>query len=128
MRLPTIRTKVPMVASSPTAAPGVHVIGDACSAGAMPKSGYSANSQAKVCALNVVQLMNGKEPIPPSHVNVCYSYVTDKEAISVSAVYKVAEGKTIAVPNSGGVSPDLSELEGVYAHSWIKNILHEMSS
>jgi sulfide dehydrogenase [flavocytochrome c] flavoprotein subunit len=72
--------------------------------------------------------MNGKEPIPPSHVNVCYSYVTDKEAISVSAVYKVAEGKTIAVPNSGGVSPDLSELEGVYAHSWIKNILHEMSS
>jgi sulfide dehydrogenase [flavocytochrome c] flavoprotein subunit len=111
-----------------TIVPNVHVIGDACSAGAMPKSGYSANSQAKVCALNVVQLMNGKEPIPPSHVNVCYSYVTDKEAISVSAVYKVAEGKTIAVPNSGGVSPDLSELEGVYAHSWIKNILHEMSS
>lgn len=111
-----------------TIVPNVHVIGDACSAGAMPKSGYSANSQAKVCALNVVQLMNGKELIPPSHVNVCYSYVTDKEAISVSAVYKVAEGKTIAVPNSGGVSPDLSELEGVYAHSWIKNILHEMSS
>lgn len=111
-----------------TLVPNVHVIGDACSAGAMPKSGYSANSQAKVCALNVVQLMNGKELIPPSHVNVCYSYVTDKEAISVSAVYKVAEGKTIAVPNSGGVSPDLSELEGVYAHSWIKNILHEMSS
>ncbi len=111
-----------------TIVPNVHVIGDACSAGAMPKSGYSANSQAKVCALNVVQLMNGKDLIPPSHVNVCYSYVTDKEAISVSAVYKVAEGKTIAVPNSGGVSPDLSELEGVYAHSWIKNILHEMSS
>ncbi|MFA5243006.1 MAG: FAD/NAD(P)-binding oxidoreductase [Sulfuricella sp.] len=111
-----------------TLVPNVHVIGDACSAGAMPKSGYAANSQAKVCALNVVQLMNGKEPIPPSHVNVCYSYVTDKEAISVSAVYKVAEGKTIAVPNSGGVSPDLSELEGVYARSWIKNILYEMSS
>jgi sulfide dehydrogenase [flavocytochrome c] flavoprotein chain len=111
-----------------TLVPNVHVIGDACSAGAMPKSGYAANSQAKVCALNVVQLMNGHEPIPPSHVNVCYSYVTDKEAISVSAVYKVAEGKTIAVPNSGGVSPDLSELEGVYARSWIKNILHEMSS
>jgi sulfide dehydrogenase [flavocytochrome c] flavoprotein subunit len=111
-----------------TLVPNVHVIGDACSAGAMPKSGYAANSQAKVCALNVVQLMNGKDLIPPSHVNVCYSYVTDKEAISVSAVYKVAEGKTIAVPNSGGVSPDLSELEGVYAHSWIKNILHEMSS
>lgn len=111
-----------------TLVPGIHVIGDACSAGAMPKSGYSANSQAKVCALNVVQLMNGKPVIPPSHVNVCYSFVSDKEAISVSAVYKVDKGATIAVPNSGGVSPDLSELEGVYARSWIKNILHEMSS
>ncbi|MBU1689334.1 MAG: NAD(P)/FAD-dependent oxidoreductase [Gammaproteobacteria bacterium] len=111
-----------------TIAKDVHIIGDACIAGAMPKSGYSANSQAKVCAMNIVQLMNSQELIDPSHTNVCYSYVTEKEAISVAAVYKVAEGKTIAVANSGGVSPDLSELEAVYARSWIKNILHEMSS
>jgi sulfide dehydrogenase [flavocytochrome c] flavoprotein subunit len=106
----------------------VHVIGDAAIAGKMPKSGYSANSQAKVCALNIVQKMNGKDMIDPSHVNVCYSFITDKEAISVAAVYKVAGGTTIAVPNAGGVSPDLSELEGTYARSWIKNILTEMST
>jgi len=111
-----------------TIAKNVHIIGDACMAGAMPKSGYSANSQAKVCATNIVQMMNGKELIDPSHVNVCYSFVTEKEAVSVAGIYKVAEGKTIAVPNSGGVSPDLSELEAIYAQSWIKNILHEMSS
>lgn len=111
-----------------TLAKDVHVIGDSCIAGAMPKSGYSANSQAKVCATNIVQLMNGQDLIDPSHTNVCYSYVTEKEAISVAGVYKVADGKTIAVPNSGGVSPDLSELEATYARSWIKNILHEMSS
>ena len=111
-----------------TIAKDVHIIGDAAIAGAMPKSGYSANSQAKVAALNIVQLMNGKDLIDPSHVNVCYSYLTDKEAVTVSAVYKVAEGKTIAVPNSGGVSPDLSELEGIYGRSWIKNILTEMST
>lgn len=111
-----------------TIAKDVHIIGDASIAGAMPKSGYSANSQAKVAALNIVQLMNGKDLIDPSHVNVCYSYITDKEAVTVSAVYKVAEGKTIAVPNSGGVSPDLSELEGIYGRSWIKNILAEMST
>ncbi len=111
-----------------TIAKDVHIIGDASIAGAMPKSGYSANSQAKVCALNIVQLMNDKDLIDPSHVNVCYSYLTDKEAVTVSAVYKVAEGKTIAVANSGGVSPDLSELEGIYGRSWIKNILTEMST
>ncbi|MBS4096550.1 MAG: FCSD flavin-binding domain-containing protein [Sulfuricella sp.] len=108
--------------------PGIHVIGDACIATPMPKSGYAANSQAKVCALNVVQLMNGKAPIPPSHVNVCYSYITDKEAVTVSAVYKEKDGKTIAIPGSGGVSPDLSELEARYGMGWIKNILTEMSS
>lgn len=111
-----------------TIAKDVHIIGDAAIAGAMPKSGYSANSQAKVAALNIVQLMNGKDLIDPSHVNVCYSYITDKEAVTVSAVYKVAEGKTIAVANSGGVSPDLSELEAIYGRSWIKNILAEMST
>jgi sulfide dehydrogenase [flavocytochrome c] flavoprotein subunit len=106
----------------------VHVIGDAAIVGVMPKSGYSANSQAKVAALNIVQLMNGKDLIDPSHVNVCYSYVTDKEAISVAGVYKVAEGKTVAVPNAGGISKEGSDLEGIYGNSWLKNILTEMST
>ncbi len=107
---------------------GVHVIGDAAIAGAMPKSGYSANSEAKVCAINLVALMNGKEISELSGINTCYSYITNKEAVSVAAVYKVDKGAIIAVPNSGGVSPDLSELEAVYAESWLKNILTEMST
>lgn len=109
-------------------APGIHVIGDSCSAAPMPKSGYAANSQAKCCAMNLVQLMNGKPMIPPSFVNVCYSFITDKEAISVAAVYKEAGGKVVEVPNSGGVSPDLSEMDARYAYGWIKNILTEMST
>lgn len=106
----------------------IHVIGDACNAGAMPKSGYSANSQAKICATNLVALMNGKETVEMSSLNVCFSYLSAKEAVSVAAVYTVKDGKIIAVPNSGGVSPDLSETEAVYAHSWLKNILTEMST
>jgi sulfide dehydrogenase [flavocytochrome c] flavoprotein subunit len=110
---------------------GIHVIGDACIAGAMPKSGYSANSEAKVCAMNVVALMNGKETTEMSGINTCYSYITDKDAISVAAVYTVKEGKIIAVPNSGGVSPadySAAKLEAIYAESWLKNILTEMST
>lgn len=110
---------------------GVHVIGDACVAGAMPKSGYSANSEAKVCATNVVALMNGRAPTELSGINTCYSYVTEHDAISVAAVYAVKDGKIIAVPNSGGVSPadySAAKLEAVYAHSWLKNILGEMSA
>jgi len=106
----------------------IHVIGDACIAGAMPKSGYSANSEAKTCATNIVALMNGKETTEMSGINTCYSYLSAKEAVSVAAVYAVKDGKIIAVPNSGGVSPDLSDVEAVYASSWLKNILTEMST
>lgn len=106
----------------------IHVIGDACVAGAMPKSGYSANSEAKVCATNVVALMNKRETVGLSGINTCYSYITEKEAVSVAAVYAVKDGKIVAVPNSGGVSPDLNEAEGIFAKSWLNNILTEMST
>lgn len=111
-----------------TLVPNIHVIGDACIAGTMPKSGFSANSHAKICALNMVAAMNGKKPTVPSAANVCYSFVTDKEAISVSAVYRLTGGSMEPVPNSGGLSPDLSEIEGLYGRAWIANILAEMST
>jgi sulfide dehydrogenase [flavocytochrome c] flavoprotein subunit len=114
-----------------TKRPGVHVIGDASNAGAMPKSGYSANSEAKICAANVVALMNGRETTEMSGINTCYSYVTDKEAVSVAGVYTVKEGKIVAVANSGGVSPvdfSAAKMEAIYAESWLKNILTEMST
>lgn len=109
----------------------IHVIGDASVAGAMPKSGYSANSEAKVCAANVVRLMNGQPVMSLSGINTCYSYIAKDEAISVAAVYTVKDGAIIAVPNSGGVSPadwSMAKTEAIYAESWLKNILTEMSS
>lgn len=108
----------------------IHVIGDACVAGAMPKSGYSANSEAKTCATNIVNMMNGRELVDMSSINTCYSYLSAKEAVSVTGVYLVDKAKNtiVAAPGSVAVSPDLSELEGIYAESWLKNILTEMSS
>ena len=108
----------------------IHVIGDSSIAGAMPKSGYSANSEAKVCATNIVAVMNGREVSEMSGVNTCYSFISAKEAVTVTGVYQVNKEKNVIepVPGSVGVSPDLSELEAVYAQSWIKNILTEMSS
>jgi sulfide dehydrogenase [flavocytochrome c] flavoprotein subunit len=109
---------------------GIHVIGDACIAGAMPKSGYSANSEAKACATNIVNLMNDREIVDFSGINTCYSFLSAKEAVEVTGVYTVDKEKNaiIAVPGSVGVSPDLSETEAIYAESWLRNILTEMSS
>ena len=51
--------------------------------------------------------------------------------MSIAGVYKVIDGKIAAVPNSGGISPaDFSQakLEHIYAESWLRNILAEMST
>ncbi|MGN7614068.1 NAD(P)/FAD-dependent oxidoreductase, partial [Magnetococcales bacterium HHB-1] len=52
---------------------GIHIIGDASMAAKMPKSGYAANSQAKVAAAAVVDMLNGRDPGEASYVNTCYS-------------------------------------------------------
>ncbi|PKM46116.1 MAG: cytochrome C [Gammaproteobacteria bacterium HGW-Gammaproteobacteria-1] len=106
----------------------IHVIGDASIAGAMPKSGYSANSQAKVCAAAVAALLNGMEAPVPAYVNTCYSLITPEHGISVAAVYQLgADGAIAGVKGAGGLTPaDASDealrREVAYAHSWFKNI------
>ena len=112
---------------------GIHVIGDATALPSdgppMPKSAYSANSQAKICAMNVVNLMNGKETIEMSGVNVCYSAINDHESVSIAQVFKLENGKIKS--SATAISPvdfSLTKMEHVYGESWLKNILTEMST
>lgn len=105
----------------------VYVIGDASIAGAMPKSGYAANSQAKVCAAAIAAVVAGQEAPEPSYVNTCYSLVTPDYGISVAAVYQLKDGKIVSVEGAGGVSPaEASEMqrkqEAEYARSWFDNV------
>ncbi len=112
--------------------PGVHVIGDACVAGAMPKSGFSANNQAKVAAAAIVASLRNQPAPSPSLINVCYSLVNPDYGISVASVHRVGEdGTIISVPNSGGTSAanasaDVRKLEAEYARGWYKSITQEM--
>lgn len=101
----------------------VHVIGDACIAGAMPKSGFAANSQGKVAALAVVNSVNGRPMAAPTYVNTCYSLVAPDYGISVADVYRVTPTGIVATPNAGGVSPRNADRafranEARYAEGW----------
>ena len=105
----------------------VHVIGDASIATKMPKSGFSANSQAKIAALQIVRLL-AKMPIvnPPKLANTCYSLLSPTYGISVAAVYEAHEDKIIKVKGSGGLSPMAASesyrmQEAEYAVGWYKN-------
>ena len=113
-----------------TMQPGIHVIGDAAIQKPLPKSGYAANSEAKVTAAAVVDLVNGREPGEPSWVNTCYSIVAPEDGISVAMVYNLVDGKVAKVAGSGGLTPmDSSPTERArevqYAYSWFNNITHD---
>ena len=85
--------------------PNIHVIGDAAIAGAMPKSAFAANSQAKVCAVAVAKLIGGGKPDEPKLANTCYSLLAPGYGISVAGVYRAQQGHIADLPHSVGVSP-----------------------
>ncbi len=109
-----------------TVAKDVFVLGDSIQiAPAMPKSGHMANSQGKVAAAAIVAQLSGWEVNPaPMLTNTCYSFVDNKNVIHVASVheYVVAEKTFKTVAGSGGVSPGPTELEGIYALDWARNI------
>jgi sulfide dehydrogenase [flavocytochrome c] flavoprotein chain len=108
--------------------PGIHVIGDACSAGPMPKSGFAASSQGKVAAAAIVRLLRGRDPLPPSLVNTCYSLIGPGYGISVAGVYRLSSEGIVDVPGSGGLTPidagaEVLEQEAMFARAWYRNIV-----
>jgi sulfide dehydrogenase [flavocytochrome c] flavoprotein subunit len=110
-----------------TLQPDIHVIGDAAIAGAMPKSGYAANSQGKVCAAAVAAAINGQAAPAPSYVNTCYSILAPGHGISVAGVYELKDGQIVSVPGAGGLSsPDADArtraIEVQFALDWYRNI------
>lgn len=109
-----------------TAHKDIHVLGDSIQvAPAMPKSGHMANQQAKVAAAAIIAELKGWEINPTPVVNnTCYSFVNDKQTIHVASVhqYSAAHKTFEPVHGAGGLSPEPSTLEGVYAWGWAHNI------
>ncbi|MGD9507559.1 MAG: FCSD flavin-binding domain-containing protein [Geminicoccaceae bacterium] len=111
--------------------PGIHVIGDAAIAGAMPKSAFAANAQAKVCAAAVVALLRGEAPQEPRLINTCYSLVAPDYGISVAGVYRPEGGLLADIEGAGGVSPKdvppgFRATEATYARAWFDTITAEV--
>ena len=67
--------------------PNIHVIGDACLGGGIPKSASAASAQGKACAAAIVNLLAGKPPETPRLTGVCYNTVAPGYAFSLPGVY-----------------------------------------
>jgi sulfide dehydrogenase [flavocytochrome c] flavoprotein chain len=75
----------------------IHVVGDASIAGDMPKSGFSANSQAKVAAMHVRAALTDAQAFPARYANTCWSLIETDDAVKVGASYAPKDGKIASV-------------------------------
>jgi NADPH-dependent 2,4-dienoyl-CoA reductase/sulfur reductase-like enzyme len=111
--------------------PNIHVLGDATIAGGMPKSAFTANAQAKVCAAAIARLLAGQPPASPKLINTCYSIVGPGYGITVAGVYVPVNGVLTDVPGAGGVSPidaprSQRAQEALFAEGWFNTITSEV--
>ena len=110
--------------------PKIHIIGDAAIAAPMPKSAFSANAQAKVCAIALVRLFRGLSPEPTVLANTCYSYLEPESAISISGAYRTQGGQFASIAAAAGASPlvppaGLPAQEAFHAADWFRAITQE---
>jgi len=105
--------------------PDVHVIGDSCIAGAMPKSGYAANSQAKVLAIQLRALLAGNPPVKPVYQNTCYALAGNTDSgMFVADVFRLEDGRIVRVDERRYLPFDATTLQkklaAVYQHNWMQ--------
>jgi sulfide dehydrogenase [flavocytochrome c] flavoprotein subunit len=108
--------------------PNIHVIGDACIAGGIPKSASAANAQGKACAGAVANLIAGKSADVPKLTGACYNTVAPGYAFSQSGIYAPKDGVFAEV--EGATSPvdaprGLRAREADNAHAWFKTITED---
>jgi NADPH-dependent 2,4-dienoyl-CoA reductase/sulfur reductase-like enzyme len=104
----------------------IHVIGDACLGGGIPKSASAASAQGKACAAAIVNLLAGKAPEPPRLTGVCYNNVAPGYAFSLAGVY-MPKDTIFAEVEGGGTSAidaprEVRAREANEAMAWFQQI------
>ena len=104
----------------------VHIIGDACLGGGIPKSASAANAQRKACAAAIVGLLAGRTPEAPRLTGICYNIVAPGYGFSLAGNYQ-PKGDIFAEVEGGATSPvdaprDLRAREADEARRWFQTI------
>lgn len=104
----------------------VHVIGDACLGGGIPKSASAASAQGKACAAAIVNLLAGRAPEAPRLTGVCYNTVAPGYGFSLAGNYQ-PKGDIFAEVEGGATSPvdaprELRAREAAEAERWFQTI------
>jgi len=84
----------------------VYVLGDSAIANQMPKSAFSANSQGKAVAADILANLAGAERYPARYRNTCWSLLAADDSIKIGASYKPEnkDGQAFLEASGGFVS------------------------
>ena len=109
----------------------VYVLGDASQQGDMPKSGFSANSQAKVCANAVRGALTGSKVFPAKFSNTCWSLIETNDGVKVGATYEATDEKIAKVDgfiSQTGETADVRKATYEESEGWYAGITADMFS
>ena len=109
----------------------IYALGDSIDAGDMPKSAFSANSQAKVLSINLINKILERDYIEPVFLNTCYSFSREDRAFSISAWYRVNLLKDRIVSLGSKESDVLStkdfrKTEADQAFGWYEKLMKDL--
>ena len=105
----------------------IYVVGDSIDAGDMPKSAFSAESQAKMLSLNLVNRILQKTYLDPVFLNTCYSFSSYDRAFSITSWYKLnsAKDRIVSLGSSQSSENGLTDermRESKEAFGWYESI------
>ena len=97
----------------------IHVLGDAAAQGAMPKSGFSANSQAKVAANAILAALTGSRAFPARFANTCWSLIGTDDGVKVGATYEASDE---GIVSTGGFISEVGENAATRAETYQESL------
>jgi sulfide dehydrogenase [flavocytochrome c] flavoprotein subunit len=105
----------------------IYVVGDSIDAGDMPKSAFSAESQAKILSLNLVNRILEKAYLDPVFLNTCYSFSSYDRAFSITSWYRLnsANDRIVSLGSSQSSEDGLLDerlRESKEAYGWYESI------
>lgn len=107
----------------------IHILGDSAAQGDMPKSGFSANSQAKVCANAIRGALTGSTVFPARFSNTCWSLIDANDGVKVGATYEATDEKIASVEgfiSEVGESDEVREATYEESIGWYQAITEDM--
>lgn len=107
----------------------IYVLGDASIAGAMPKSAFSANSQAKTAAMVIRNELTGSRQFPARYANTCWSLIATNDGVKVGARYQPGESQieaTNSFISQTGETPELRQQTYEESIGWYDGITKDI--